>query len=152
MRNLFLLSLILISCNQNKKNMEWMDHGGRIRPDIKVLADKAAVIFIGSVILIRQDAVEYSSGDAHIPTVWEMNVKLIPETFVKGKIVGTLGWEGRHRPNHPDPMMEDLFWIQWMKDKNQKVIVFLSESSKEILYAEDYSLSGIEELKKSIRK
>lgn len=136
---IFFLTIVFISCTQNNIPMKWTNHGGRNEQDYKVITKNASAIFIASIVKIKQLPIEYSQGDIHVPTIWGMDVIITPEQFLKGKIKEQIKWIGRYRINHPDPMLEDIFWKEWVKDENLKAIIFLSENNQTILHVDLFS-------------
>lgn len=146
MKIIFLI-IVFTNCNQNIIPMKWMNHGGRNAQDYKIITKNASTIFIASLVKINQLPIEYTKGDIHIPTIWEMNVMIVPEKIFKGAIKEQIKWIGRYRINHPDPMLEDIFWKEWVKDENLKAIIFLSETDKTILHADIFSEIKKEEIK-----
>lgn len=143
----FFLIIAFISCTQNNIPMKWTNYGGRNEQDYNAIAKNASVIFVASIVKIKQLPIEYSQGDIHTPTIWEMKVIITPEQILKGEIKGQLKWIGRYRINHPDPVLEDIFWKEWVKDESVKAIVFLSEKGQSILHADLFSEIKYEEIK-----
>jgi hypothetical protein len=76
---------------------------------------------------------------------WSLTVRFTPRVVLIGQCSDDFLIHGRSRPGHPDSMVEDRFWPEWLEDERMEVIVFLSENNSEILHIESLSASQITE-------
>ena len=59
-------------------------------------------------------------------TGWQVTTtRLTVRQVLRGACPPEFLVKGRHRPQHPDPTVEDRFWIEWLANQQSEVAVFL---------------------------